>query len=252
MSAFLPPRFCAAWRWRRLLRRLSFFDGFYMLCALYSRSVVVHDATTCSRENSLYECGRPCDAVSCLFLPPCGSSGASPYWYTRFNHRKIELTCFKTFPITAAICLQVDPCPWSDQCLLHNDDQQRDALPITLQATPEVLQRIADWDGCASFLTGDLRCITWNIRSIIGYIFKLKYLKNLFTNNNTVCLEEVHGKDEYLQAIQVLAPRFSFFFFPFPKMKTQEDRLSALPQECLSRFHLESRGVVRKVCCLLL
>ena len=30
-------------------------------------------------------------------------------------------------------------------------------------------------------------------------------------NNNILCLQEVHGKDEYLQAMQVLAPRFRFF-----------------------------------------
>ena len=39
---------------------------------------------------------------------------------------------------------------------------------------------------------------------------KLKYLKRLFDANNMLRLQEVHGKDEYLQAIQVLAPRFLF------------------------------------------
>ena len=41
--------------------------------------------------------------------------------------------------------------------------------------------------------------------------FKLKYLKRLSEANNIICLQEVHRKDEYLQAIQVLAPRFRFF-----------------------------------------
>ena len=41
--------------------------------------------------------------------------------------------------------------------------------------------------------------------------FKLKFLKKLFDNNNILCLQEVHGKDEYLQAVQVLAPRSRFF-----------------------------------------
>ena len=41
--------------------------------------------------------------------------------------------------------------------------------------------------------------------------FKLKYLRKLFAHNNFLCLQEVHGRDEYLQAIQVLAPRFRFF-----------------------------------------
>ena len=41
--------------------------------------------------------------------------------------------------------------------------------------------------------------------------FKLKYLKRLFDANNILCLQEVHGKDEYLQAFQALAPRFRIF-----------------------------------------
>ena len=41
--------------------------------------------------------------------------------------------------------------------------------------------------------------------------FKLKYLKKLFDAHNILCLQEVHGKDEYLQAIQALAPRFRVF-----------------------------------------
>ena len=68
---------------------------------------------------------------------------------------------------------------------------------------------------------GGLRCITWNTRGLVGSVFskqknrefKLKYLQKPFDNNNILCLQEVHGRDEYLQAIQVVAPRFSFFFF---------------------------------------
>ena len=63
-----------------------------------------------------------------------------------------------------------------------------------------------------------MRCVTWNTRGLVGSVFskqknrefKLKYLKRLFDANNILCLQEVHGKDEYLQAIQVLAPRFPF------------------------------------------
>ena len=37
------------------------------------------------------------------------------------------------------------------------------------------------------------------------------YLKQLLDHNNIICLEEVLGKDEFLQAIKVLAPRFRLF-----------------------------------------
>ena len=37
---------------------------------------------------------------------------------------------------------------------------------------------------------------------------KHNYFKRLTQNNDIVCFQEIHGKDEFLQAIQVLAPRF--------------------------------------------
>ena len=36
-------------------------------------------------------------------------------------------------------------------------------------------------------------------------------LKKLFDRNNISCLQKVHGKDEFLQAILVLAPQFRLF-----------------------------------------
>ena len=88
-----------------------------------------------------------------------------------------------------------------------------------LQAQPQILQRTTGKGGCGPFLSEFLRCITWNIRGLVGSVFsrqrnrefKLKDLKRLFDTNNIICLQEVHGKDEFLQAIQVLAPRFQLF-----------------------------------------
>ena len=59
--------------------------------------------------------------------------------------------------------------------------------------------------------------------------FKLKYLKRFFDADNIVCLQEVHGKDEYFQAIQVVGPRFRFFLWILLCLitNTREDRLSA-------------------------
>ena len=42
---------------------------------------------------------------------------------------------------------------------------------------------------------------------------KLEYFRKRLDNNNILCLQEVHGKDEFLQAIQVLAPRYEFFWY---------------------------------------
>ena len=155
--------------------------------------------------------------------------------------KDIDLTCFKTFPIKAATCLQVgpmsldwpvDPYARFDQFRplspeVPNDEQQLSALPAstrsrwrqnTLQPPHQVLQRIAGWDGCGHFLAGGLWCITWNTRGLIGSVF-VSRTENSNSNisgsylptTTFLCLQEVHGRDEYLQAIQVLGPRFRFF-----------------------------------------
>ena len=92
------------------------------------------------------------------------------------------------------------------------------------------------WDGCGPLLSEGMRCITWKTRGLDGSVFskqkkrefKLKYFKRLSDANNILCLQEVRGKDEYLQAFQVLAPRFSVLLvLLFLTTKTREDRLSA-------------------------
>ena len=43
-------------------------------------------------------------------------------------------------------------------------------------------------------------------RGLEGSVFSKQLL-----DTNIICLQEVHGKDEFLQAIHVLAPRFRLF-----------------------------------------
>ena len=218
-----------------------------------TRSVALHDSPSCSREDSLGECERPCDTLSCLLF--------SALWL-RWNYsilvqetpsaKDLDLTCFTTFPFNAVTCLPVgpmsldwpiDPSGRSDLSRsslppeVPSGEQQLGAFPAStrsrwrqdaLQAPPQILQRTTGWDGCGPFLSEGLRCITWNTMGLVGCVFsrqknrefKLKYLKKLFDSNNIICLQEVHGKDEYLQPIQVLAPRFRFFWYFFLKTKT--------------------------------
>ena len=72
--------------------------------------------------------------------------------------------------------------------------------------------------------------------------FKLKYLKRLFDANNLICLQEVHGKDEYLQAIQVLATQFQFFGTCIPDNENVGG--SAI---CIHRDHLPEGAIVSHV-----
>ena len=46
---------------------------------------------------------------------------------------------------------------------------------------------------------------------------KHNYFTRLTKNNDIICLQEIHGKDEFLQAIQVLVPQFRLFgtFIPY-------------------------------------
>ena len=77
MAALLPLRVFAAWRVEAPFSAASLFDGFCTLLSL-TRSVIMHDATSCSREDSLSERVGPCDTMLCLFFSACGFSGANP------------------------------------------------------------------------------------------------------------------------------------------------------------------------------
>ena len=173
MAAVSPPRLFAAWRVEAPFSAAYLFDGFFTLCALLTRSAIVHDATHCSKEDTLYECERPCDALSCLFCFSIWLGGNQSILVEETQPAKdIDLTCFKTFPIETTTCLQVgsmslewpvDPFAGFDHSRsslppeVRSDDQRRDALPAstrsrwkqnTLQAPPQVRQRIAGRDTC--------------------------------------------------------------------------------------------------------
>ena len=146
------------------------------------------DATHCSKEHSLYECERPCDALSCLFCSSLWLGCNQSILVQETQPAKdIDLTCFKTFPIEATTCLQVGPMslewpvdPFAgfdhSRCSLSpevpSDDQRRGALPAstrsrwrqdTLQPS-QVLHHIACRDTCGHFPDAGLRCITWNTK----------------------------------------------------------------------------------------
>ena len=193
----------------------------------------------------------------------CGFDAATLYWYKRTQSAKdLDLTCSATFPFSDATCKK-DPCPWIGLLILLADSMLPDPhfimmipaaynneVPFQLLYTPadrvpfthnlryyNVLQ---GWDGCGSFLSEGLRCITLNTMGLVGSVFsrqrnrefKLKYLKRLLDNNSIICLQDVHGKDEvFLQAIQVLAPKFRLFGTFLPDN-----------EECGRIGHLHSQG----------
>ena len=103
---------------RRLAGRGAFFRGFLFRWVLHfvlslTRSVIIHDATSCSREDSLNECGRTCDTMSCLFFTALWLQRSQSLMVQEVQSAKdVNLTCFKTFQIKATTCFQV-PCTWN-------------------------------------------------------------------------------------------------------------------------------------------
>ena len=159
--------------------------------------------------------------------------------------KDVDMTCPKMLPFKATTCLQAGPMsldwlvdPFSKIRFrsslspeVPSDEQQRGALPAStrsrwrqdaLQAPPQMLQRTTGWDVCSPFLSEGMRCVTWNTRGLRWICFlqtrrtessNSNISRDSLIANNILCLQEVHGKDEYLQAIQVFAPRIRFFWY---------------------------------------
>ena len=150
---------------RRLAGRGAFFRGFpfrwVLRFVLYlTRSVALHDSPSCYREDSLDECERPFDTLSCLLF--------SALWlrcnYSELVLKDPDLTCFTTFPFNAVTCLPVGPTSldWPTDPFARSDssghslppevpfgEQQLSAFPAStrsrtrqdaLRAQPQILQ----------------------------------------------------------------------------------------------------------------
>ena len=194
-------------------------------------------------EDPLYECGHPHDTMSSLF--------STAFWLQRSQSvlvqetqpaKDIDMTCCKTLPTKAITCLPLQfvfsewpvalppECEQSCPSSSHedsNDDHLENTLPALPHSRcrrdalqpPQVQQDTAGRDTCGHFSDGGLRCIIWNTRGLVGSVLssqknrelKLKYFGKVIDNNNIICIQEVHGKDEFLQALQVWATRLKFF-----------------------------------------
>ena len=188
MAAFSPPRLFAAWR-----VEAPFFRGFPFRWVLHfalslTRSVLLHDAASCSREDSPCERVGPCDTLSCFFFSALWLQRSQSLLVQEIQSAKdIDMTCFKTFPIKAATCLQVgpmsldwpvDPIGRLDQSSPSsspedpNKEHQEGALPASTRSRwrrdalqpPHVQHGTAGRDACGHFSDGGLRCIAWNTK----------------------------------------------------------------------------------------
>ena len=244
MAALSPPRV-----FRRLADRGAFFRGFPFRCVLHlalslTRSIIVHVATPYSREDPLHEC----DNLSCLFFAAPWLQQSQSILVQEIQLAKdIDLTCFKTLPIKATTCLQVGPCPWIGQWIQLQDlinPARPPPMRIPTTNIKEALFQLPHTPVGGGMLFNHLRysmvlqvkihvatslmevcdVLLGTLGVSLGRFFprrknrelKLEYFRKRLDNNNILCLQEVHGKDEFLQAIQVLAPRYEFFGTSFP------------------------------------
>ena len=183
----------------------------------------------------------PCHTSVCLYFTALWRRQSQSILIQEFQQPKdIDLSCYKTLPTKSITCLQVGPCPLSgsDQYGPSSsyedlpEEHPEDALPShphlswrrgALQP-PHGQQDGADRNACIHLPDGGLRCVTWNIWGLHGSVFqsqrnreqKLNYFGQLVENTDVICLQEVHGKNEFLQAIQVWAPRFRLFSTSIP------------------------------------
>ena len=99
---------------RRLAGRGPSFRGFPFRWALQfalslDRCLTLQDAAPCYRKDSLYECGRPHDTLSCLFFTALWLRQSQSVLTQVQQTNDIDLTCYKTLPTKSVTCLQVEP-----------------------------------------------------------------------------------------------------------------------------------------------
>ena len=169
---------------RRLASRGALFRGLLRwvlhFVLSWTRSVIVHDATLSSREDPLFECGRPRDALSCLFFSAgdSASEGSRPDLFQdvpdQGHHMLTSRAHVLDWPVNPFA--RFDESRPSSSPEDPIDEQQLGALPASTRSRcwqdalqpPQVLQGIAGWMHVAIFLDGGLRCITWNTRGLVG------------------------------------------------------------------------------------
>ena len=85
---------------------------------------------------------------------------------------------------------------------------RRDALQ-----PPEVQRDQLNRNTCVRIPDDGLRCVIWNARGLLGspaspQLSEEKHVNftRLAKNDDVICLQGIHGRDEFLQAIQVFGP----------------------------------------------
>ena len=268
MAAFAPPLLFAAWR-----VEAPFFRGFPFRWVLHfvlslTRGVVLHDSASCSMEDSLDECGRPCDTLSCLLFSALWlRCNQSILVQETQSAEDTDMTRSKMLLIKATTCLQVVPMSldWPVHPFARSDfsrsslppgvpsgEQQRGALPAStrsrwrqnaLQPPHQVLQRLqVGMDVALSLL------------EVIGSVFLRRRKENSNSNiskcflTTTLYVFRKYMEEASISRLSRCWLRgFGFLVLSFLETKTQEDRLSAFtmifyPKEAIVTHLITCQG----------
>ena len=172
---------------RRLAGRGAFFRGFPVRWVLHfalslSPCFTLHDATSCPREDPLYECGRPCDTMSSLFFSALLLQRNQSVLVQEIQPAKdIDLTCINTLPTKAIKCSPMGhiffewPAALPPDSNEHHPENSLPALPHSrwrrdVLQPPQVQHDTAGRDTCGHFPGGRLRSVTWSIWGLVGSV----------------------------------------------------------------------------------
>ena len=231
---------------RRLASRGPPFRGFpfwwaMQLAISLARCLTLHDSAPRHGEGSQYEFGRPHDTLSCLFytalwLGQCKSIVTQIQQLEDIDNGLLQNIADQLYHVLASGTHVLGVACGSTGGFAHscsppsredlNEGQVENAHLAPLQSRwrrdalqPPEIQQVRRDGTRVHIPNGGLRCVTWNTRVLVGSPFspqssrerKHNYFIRLTQNNDIVCLQEIHVKDDFFQAIQILAPRFRLY-----------------------------------------
>ena len=248
MAAPSPPRLSATWRVEAFFFSVALLrGGLFKLLSTCTEAYPPAIKSLIVKELLKPNAVRPYDTLSCCFHTALWF-GKSQSILTQTQHSsESDMVCYRIFHVDSLTCSEVGPmslewplAPRGGLVQSHHSMPQEDAngerpenahfaLPHlrwrrdALQP-PEVQRDRLNRDTCAHIPDGGLRCVNWKTRGLIGspaspQLSREKkhiYLTRLAKNNDALCLQEIRGKDEFLQAIQVLVPQFRLFGTSIP------------------------------------
>ena len=120
---------------------------------------------------------------------------------------------------------------------------------------PEVFRGNLAGSTCSHIPDGGFRCVSSNTGRLLGSPSSSQcsrernhaYFTRLTGDNDVICLQETHGKDEFLQSIQVLVPQFRLFGTFIPSNANAGGsailiRTSLLPNHALVTHEITCQG----------